>query len=32
VTTGSHTGMQFAPAGTRVEADFVSLGGVAVKL
>jgi 2-keto-4-pentenoate hydratase len=32
VTTGSHTGMQFAPPGTRVEADFVSLGGVAVKL
>jgi len=32
VTTGSHTGMQFASAGTRVEADFVGLGGVAVKL
>jgi 2-keto-4-pentenoate hydratase len=32
VTTGSHTGMEFAPAGTRVEADFVGMGGVAVRL
>jgi 2-keto-4-pentenoate hydratase len=32
VTTGSHTGMQFAAPGTRVEATFAGLGGVAVSL
>jgi len=32
VTTGSHTGMQFAALGTRVEATFAGLGGVAVSL
>jgi 2-keto-4-pentenoate hydratase len=32
VTTGSHTGMLFAAPGTRVEASFAGLGGVAVSL
>lgn len=32
VTTGSHTGMQFAAPGTRVQAQFAGLGGVAVAL
>jgi 2-keto-4-pentenoate hydratase len=32
VTTGSHTGMQFAAPGTRVEASFAGLGSVAVSL
>lgn len=30
VTTGSFTGMRLLPPGTRVEADFAGLGGVAV--